>query len=235
MAKKYYAVFQGRKPGIYLNWEETKAQVYSFSKPIYKSFTSLLEAENWMSLPKTVDSKKKKSVKTKEQEINTEVEKPSDNSIIIYTDGACKNNPGPGGYGILLLSKSKKKEISGGYRLTTNNRMELLACIIGLEAIIKESVVNIYSDSAYVVNSINKGWAKKWKANGWKRNKNDFADNIDLWERFLNIYDKHKVKMNWVKGHANNPGNEKCDELASNAAVSTDLQIDSAYEKKVKN
>lgn len=236
MAKKYYAVLQGRKPGIYLNWEETKAQVYSFSKPIYKGFKSLKEAENWLSITKPDDLKKRKtSKKIKGQEINNEVEKPSDNSIIIYTDGACKNNPGPGGYGVLLLSKNKKKEISGGYRLTTNNRMELLACIIGLEVIKKDSVVNIYSDSAYVVNSINKGWAKKWKANGWKRNKNDFADNIDLWERFLNIYDKHKVKMNWVKGHANNPGNEKCDELASNAAVSSDLQIDIAYEKKVKN
>ncbi len=161
-----------------------------------------------------------------------EVKRPSDDGVIIYTDGACKFNPGPGGYGVLLVSKHKTKKISEGFRLTTNNRMELLACIIGLESIKKECIINIYSDSAYVVNSINKGWAKKWKANNWKRNKKDYADNIDLWDRFLNIYDKHKVIMNWVKGHANNPGNEICDELARNAAIGKDLQIDTNYEKK---
>ena len=163
----------------------------------------------------------------------SEVEKPTDDSVIIYTDGACKNNPGAGGYGVLLVSKHKTKKLSEGYRLTTNNRMELLACIIGLESIKTNCLINIYSDSAYVVNSINKGWAKKWKANNWKRNKKDYADNIDLWEKFLKIYEKHKVVMNWVKGHANNPGNEICDELADRAATGKDLKIDQYYEENV--
>jgi len=234
--KKYYAVFKGRKTGIYSNWDDTKKQVNGFNSPVYKSFKNLVDAEKWLSdlsINKSIISQKNKT--SKKAEINTSLIKPVGDKIIIYTDGACKNNPGSGGYGILLLSQDKKKELSGGFRLTTNNRMELLACIIGLESLKKTSVVDIYSDSAYVVNSINKGWARKWKANGWKRNKKDFADNIDLWERFLNVFDKHNVTMNWVKGHANNPGNERCDELASNAASGTDLDIDTYYENKKQN
>ncbi|MCW5212898.1 ribonuclease HI, partial [Desulfobulbus sp. TB] len=134
--------------------------------------------------------------------------------VTIYTDGGCQGNPGPGGYGAVLLCGNHRKEISGGYKLTTNNRMELLACIAALEALKEQCNVTVYSDSKYVVESIEKGWAKRWKANGWKRNKKDKAENPDLWERLLDLGAKHKVKFEWVKGHAGNRENERCDKLA---------------------
>jgi len=149
--------------------------------------------------------------------------------IWIYTDGASKGNPGRGGYGVVLLSPAHqlRKELSAGYRLTTNNRMELLAVIVGLEALkIPQTEVTVYSDSQYVVNSIEKGWV--W---GWV--KKDFKDkkNKDLWLRFLKIYRQHRVKMVWVKGHANIPENERCDQLAVAAAEQADLLVDVGYEQ----
>jgi ribonuclease HI len=149
--------------------------------------------------------------------------------IWIYTDGASKGNPGRGGYGVVLLSPAHqlRKELSAGYRLTTNNRMELLAVIVGLEALkIPQTEVTVYSDSQYVVNSIEKGWV--W---GWV--KKDFKDkkNKDLWLRFLKIYRQHHVKMVWVKGHANIPENERCDQLAVAAAEQADLLVDVGYEQ----
>ncbi len=143
--------------------------------------------------------------------------------ITIYTDGAAKGNPGPGGYGVVLLGrgavgKPRRKELSGGFRLTTNNRMELLAVIEGLEALRNDGCeVTVYSDSRYVVDAVEKNWAARWRANGWMRNKTDPALNADLWERLLNLLGKHKVKFNWVKGHAGNKENERCDRLARDA------------------
>ncbi len=154
--------------------------------------------------------------------------------VIIYTDGACRGNPGPGGYGVVLLYKDKdkthRKELSKGFKLTTNNRMELLACIAGLEKLKYPCSVTIYSDSKYVVDAVCKGWAKKWRANGWKRNKTDFAENTDLWARLLELCEKHKVEFVWVKGHFGNPENERCDKLAVKAASQDKLDIDINYE-----
>ena len=148
--------------------------------------------------------------------------------IILYTDGAAKGNPGPGGYGVVLLSGKHYKEINEGYRMTTNNRMELLAVIIGLEALKKENQqVQVYSDSKYVVDAVEKGWLLGWEKKGFKGKKNP-----DLWKRFLKIYRKHQVKFNWVKGHAGNTYNEKCDELAVAAAESNDLLIDEGFESQ---
>lgn len=226
MNKKYYAVAIGKKTGIFTNWEETKELVYNFPNSKYKSFKKVSDAEKWL------DGNANNRINKKAKISNNEIQKPSDNKIIIYTDGACKKNPGPGGYGVLLLSKDKIKEISEGFRLTTNNRMELLACIVGLASLRKKSVVELYSDSSYVVNSINKGWAKRWRSNGWKQNKTKYAENIDLWEKLLKLTEKHNVSFNWVKGHSNNIGNERCDKLASEAATNKSLKIDSYYEKK---
>lgn len=146
--------------------------------------------------------------------------------ITIYTDGAAKGNPGNGGYGIVMMSGKHKKELSEGYRKTTNNRMELLSVIVALEAIKINSVeVEIYSDSKYVVDAVEKGWVFGWQKKGFKGKKN-----IDLWQRFLKIYPKHKVKFIWVKGHAGNLFNERCDELAVQAAEKSNLIIDEAYE-----
>jgi len=149
--------------------------------------------------------------------------------ISIYTDGGCSGNPGVGGYGCVLLCGEHRKEISGGFKLTTNNRMELLACITALEALKYECEVTLYSDSKYVVDGIEKGWAEKWKINGWKRNKKDRAENPDLWRRLLELCQKHSVKFEWVKGHSGNIENERCDELANEAMLQDNLLEDIKY------
>ncbi len=157
------------------------------------------------------------------------------NEVTIYTDGGCDPNPGYGGYGVVLINGKHKKELSGGFRLTTNNRMELLATIEGLKALNRPCKVTLFSDSKYVVDAINKGWARKWKRNGWWRNNKDKALNPDLWDMFLNVYDKHEVDMKWVKGHAGIEYNERCDTLATMALKSKNLPIDEGYENPNEN
>lgn len=135
-------------------------------------------------------------------------------TVEIYTDGACSGNPGPGAYGAVLLYGGRRKELSGGYRLTTNNRMEIMGVLVALEALTEPCRVNLYSDSKYVVDAVSKGWAKKWRKNGWMRTKTEKALNADLWERMLALLETHDVAFHWVKGHADNKENERCDELA---------------------
>ncbi len=147
-------------------------------------------------------------------------------SVEIYTDGACSGNPGPGGFGTILKYGDQVRELSAGYKNTTNNRMELRAVISGLEALKKPCDVDIFSDSKYIVDAVNQGWAKRWRANGWKRNKKEMALNIDLWERLLELIEKHNCTFNWVKGHAGHPENERCDTLAVEAAHNRDLLED---------
>ncbi len=145
--------------------------------------------------------------------------------IIIYTDGASKGNPGPGGYGVVLISGKHRLEKSEGFRLTTNNRMELLAVIVGLEALkIAGSKVVVYTDSKYVADSVEKGWVFQWESKAFKKKKNP-----DLWIRFLKIYRKHKVRFVWIKGHANITENETCDRLAVEASTKTPLREDTGY------
>lgn len=151
--------------------------------------------------------------------------------VTIYTDGACIGNPGPGGYGTVLLHGPHRKEISAGYKRTTNNRMELMAAIVGLRALKQPCQVTLYTDSQYVYNGIAKGWAKRWRANGWKRNKEEKALNADLWDELLNLCDRHHVQMTWVRGHAGNPENERCDQLAAEACRGKGLPPDTGYEK----
>ena len=129
--------------------------------------------------------------------------------VIIYTDGACSGNPGPGGYGVVLLSGDVRREMSAGYKDTTNNRMEILAAIIGLETLKFPCKVKLYSDSRYLVDAIEKGWVKRWKINNWYRNKQEKASNVDLWKRLLIQLEKHEVQFIWVKGHASNPENNR--------------------------
>ena len=145
--------------------------------------------------------------------------------IQLYTDGAAKGNPGPGGYGVVLVSGPHRKELWGGYRNTTNNRMELLAVIVGLEALkVPGSKVTVYSDSTYVVNAIEKGWLRQWQAVGFKKKKN-----VDLWLRFLQVWPKYQVDFKWIKGHAGHPENERCDFLAVAGASLPDLPEDNGY------
>ena len=152
--------------------------------------------------------------------------------VKIYTDGAAKGNPdGPGGYGSVLEYVDTKgelhvKEISRGYVRTTNNRMELMAVIAGLEALNRPCEVEVYSDSQYVVNAFNQHWVDGWIKKGWKRGKNEPVKNVDLWKRLLEAKEKHSVTFHWVKGHDGHPQNERCDELATSAADGDDLIVD---------
>lgn len=134
--------------------------------------------------------------------------------VTLYTDGACSGNPGPGGWGAILVYREVEREFSGGEEMTTNNRMELLAVIEGLSRLKEPCAVTVYSDSRYLVDAITQGWAVRWRENGWMRNKKDRALNPDLWERLLNLLEEHECEFVWVKGHAENPYNNRCDALA---------------------
>jgi len=149
--------------------------------------------------------------------------------VTIYTDGGCHGNPGPGGYGAVLLSGQHRKELFGGYKRTTNNRMELLACITALEALKQKCRVRLHSDSKYIVDSVTKGWARRWRANNWRRNKKEMAVNPDLWARLLDLCERHEVNFVWVKGHAGNKENERCDRLVQKAIARGKLKEDVNY------
>ena len=139
-------------------------------------------------------------------------------TVTLYTDGACSGNPGPGGWGAILSYNGVEKELSGGESATTNNRMELLAVISGLEALKEPCHVELYSDSKYVIDGLSKGWAASWRKNGWRKADKKPALNPDLWERLLNLTEKHELSYHWVKGHADNPYNNRCDQLAVEAS-----------------
>lgn len=150
-------------------------------------------------------------------------------AINIFTDGASAGNPGPGGYGVVMKCAGRVKEISGGFRLTTNNRMELLAVIKGLEAVKWDNaVIEVWSDSSYVVKAVTEGWLPKWSRKGFAKVKN-----VDLWMRFLPLYNKHRVRFHWIKGHAGHPENERCDALAVAASKGAGLPEDEGYEKQL--
>jgi ribonuclease HI len=152
--------------------------------------------------------------------------------VTIYTDGACIGNPGPGGYGVVLLYKGRRKELSGGYRETTNNRMEIMAAIVGLKALKEKCEATLYSDSEYLVKAMTKGWVKRWRKNNWRRNRKDKALNPDLWEQLLQLYEYHQVEFKWVKGHAKSAENNRCDELALEAAQQSNLPVDEGYNER---
>ena len=244
---KFYAVVKGHRPGIYDEWfgaRGAEANVRGFAGARYKGFPSRREAEAWFNelsagtrtaLPgkpaigREAASRRPKPV----------VKAPPDNQdaadqgrVKVYTDGGCSRNPGPGGYGVVLLFGDSRKELSGGYARTTNNRMELTACIKGLEALDLKCPVTVFSDSQYVVNGIEKGWAIRWKRNNWKRNKTDTAENSDLWSKLLDLCEKHDVSFRWVRGHDGNRENERCDQLAVEMTRRGDLPPDHGYNEK---
>ena len=236
--KKYYAVAVGRRPGIYTQWfgdAGAQSQVLGYQGALYKGFSTREEARDFIRDRRSV---KKKAItplrKTRARSTATIGAQPDDcpvDRIVIYTDGSSLGNPGPGGYGVVIALPEQRRELSGGFRKTTNNRMELLACIVGLEQLEKSSNVALHSDSRYVVDGMSKGWARKWRRNNWRKSTGNKALNIDLWERLLSLCDRHAVDFIWVKGHAGNPGNERCDQLATQAANRPNLPIDAGYEK----
>lgn len=155
--------------------------------------------------------------------------------VEIYSDGGCDPNPGAGGYGVVLIHPKKRAEISGGFRLTTNNRMEIFAAIQGLELLKQPCSVTLYSDSQYLVKAITEGWAEAWKKKDWWRTNKERAVNVDLWTRLLTLCETHEVEFRWVRGHAGNAENERCDQLSMAALRGTDLPVDNGYENKTED
>ena len=224
--KKFYAVASGRKPGIYSTWPEAEAQVKGYGGAKYKGFPSRSEAETWMDDPQWDVKKAKKHKKNPSSEQHI----PIAGRTEIYTDGGAINNPGPGGYGAVILEKGKSRELSGGYQHTTNNRMELMACIKGIEALSGNTEpVALFSDSKYVVNGISKGWAKGWRKRGWLKSDGNPAVNSDLWAKLLDLTEQLTISFYWVKGHAGHPLNERCDRLAVQCARGDNQIVDTGY------
>ena len=166
------------------------------------------------------------------KEIKSEMKEDNNktfNNVVIYTDGAAEPNPGPGGYGVVLQYGTRRKELSGGFERTTNNRMELMGAIVGLELLKGKCSGTLYSDSKYVVDSVNEGSVFKWREKDWYRTRKKGAKNVDLWQRFLDVYERHEIVLVWVKGHDGNPDNECCDQLALDASKSLNRKVDTGY------
>ena len=231
---------RGRQPGLYEQWfgeGGAAEQVDGFADAVYRGFYTLEEAAEWLRElhaetmpdlpPDLVDL----------LELEPEVpqrESPSAlleaGKVLIYTDGSAIENPGPGGYGVVLRYGGHRKELSGGFRLTTNNRMELLACIAGLTALKQACSVVLYSDSKYVVEGMTKGWPERWRANGWRLADDKTVKNADLWRELVELCEQHDVEFRWVRGHSGNRENQRCDQLAMAAAQRRGLAADTAYE-----
>lgn len=230
--KKFYAVAKGRVPGIYTDWEKgAKEQVSGFAGAKYKGFESLNEAKAFLA-----DAGISCEVFPEEDEIFPKEEK-SEASILapgmihIFSDGGAIGNPGPGGYGVIVVHRNgDREEMSAGFSFTTNNRMELLGAIVGLRLVKNsQSEIHLTSDSSYLVNGMEKGWAENWKKRGWKKSDGKPALNADLWAELLDLVSGKSVSFHWVRGHAGHPENERCDVLAKAAAKGENLQADEGY------
>jgi ribonuclease HI len=238
--KQYYIVVHGQRPGVYRQWfgeDGAAEQVEGLPDAIFRGFHTREEAMEWLG---QFSRERLASLAPNLLELVESSPPPSRSEgpralleagkILIYTDGGALDNPGPGGYGVVLRSKEHKKELSGGFRWTTNNRMELLACIKGLQALKYRSSVVLFSDSKYVVNGMTQGWAERWQANGWKLTTGGDVKNADLWRQLVELCQQHDVEFRWIRGHSGNRDNERCDQLAMAAAQGKDLAIDLAYE-----
>jgi ribonuclease HI len=236
MAKiKYYAVAVGRCSGIYTDWATAEKQVKGFAAAKFKSFPTKAEAEAWLKSPVY---RKKESQKSLRPEAGSAPpsqrqgdQQGDPEAIVVYTDGGSINNPGPGGYGVVIETAGERRELTGGFRHTTNNRMEMMAAIVALRELRNSGEkILLYSDSSYLVNGITKGWAKKWRSKGWRKGDGQPVLNIDLWKELLELLDGADVRFNWVKGHAGNELNERCDRLAVSAARQPEMIADVMYE-----
>lgn len=214
--KKFYAVAKGRKPGIYENWPDAQAQVSGFQGAVYKGFKTRSEAEGWMLSPSYESGKAKSKTASATPEAASAI---PDNALLIYSDGGALGNPGVGAYGVVIIDGDDSRELKRGFLHTTNNRMELLGCIMGLADVSEltppDRPIVVTTDSSYVVNGISKGWARGWKARGWRKADGKPALNPDLWDRLLDLTEGRQVVFKWVKGHAGHPENERCDALVN--------------------
>ena len=254
MAKsKIYVVAQGKTPGVYTAWNgvgQAAEQVQGYPKAVYKSFATAGQAKEWletvphpssvmetlskMSPGRASGNGKSKSTSSSRPVFAGHEQDLAKGKAVIYTDGGCLGNPGPGGYAAVVLNGDDREELSGGFRRTTNNRMEVLACIKGLEALPPGSDVVLISDSKYTVDAMTKGWAKKWRSKNWMRTLTDPAKNPDLWKRMLEVCEERNVEFRWVKGHAGTEENERCDELAVAASKGEDLAVDEGFSEEGK-
>jgi len=240
MAKKrFYAVAVGREPGIYTAWQGpggAQGQVDGYQGARYRGFPTRAEAEAWLREARGGASGQATSTPVARERADTVaadavLAQAGSEGVRIYTDGGAIGNPGPGGYGVVLVEGHRRTELSGGFRLTTNNRMELLACIVGLRAYEGRGPVRVFSDSRYVIRAMTEGWAARWRAHGWWRNKREKAENIDLWEHLLELAEARPVEFVWVRGHSGHPMNEVCDRLATAASRKPNLPPDVGYEE----
>ena len=237
-------VAKGNQIGIYDNWPKAEAQVKGFGGAVFKGFKALIDAEDWFeevtgSAPVYHFAKPLISDESKQAPTIKPNDALIEGKVVIYTDGGAIENPGQGGYGVVLLfgapPRTARKELSGGFRYTTNNRMEIMAVLVALRTLKRQSDVVIYADSRYVINSIEKGWALRWRDNNWERVKSGTDDatepvpNADLWEQLLTLLEQHTVSFVWLKGHAGARENERCDQLARAAARQSDLPEDEGF------
>ena len=243
--KKIYAVVNGHASGLYDTWngpDGAEEQVRGFPGAVYKGFPTEAEALEWFNnvangVPAFESKEPSKQPKVKKKPdiegyIKHQEEALAAGKIVIYTDGGCEGNPGIGGYGAVILRFAARQEVSGGYSHTTNNRMELMACIRSLQMLDPGISVVLFSDSSYVVNGIEKGWAVRWRRNGWQRWEEKElvpAKNADLWAQLLDLCERHDVAFEKVKGHAGVPENERCDQLSTEMMQRTDLPVDEGF------
>jgi ribonuclease HI len=238
--KQYYIVVHGRRPGIYHQWfgeEGAAEQVEGFPEAIFRGFFTREEAMEWLG---QFSRETLANLAPNLLELLDSLPPPpwpespwallKAGKVLIYTDGSTIDNPGPGGYGVVLRYKRHRKKLSGGFRRTTNNRMELLACIEGLKALKRRSSVVLFSDSKYIVNGMTKGWAERWQAKRWKLNDDQDVKNSDLWRQLVEMCYVQDVEFRWIRGHSGNPDNERCDQLAMAAAQGQNLATDVVYE-----
>lgn len=248
--KQFYAVAKGRRPGIYLRWTGAggaEEQVSGFPGAVYRGFATRAEAEEYLraggKLPEPqpllpVEAfAAAPAARQSQPAARAHLADLEAGKVVVFTDGASTGNPGPGGYGVVILHGSRRKELSEGFRCTTNNRMELMAVIAGLAAVDAldgaplSAPVALYSDSRYVVDAVTKGWAVRWRANGWMRDSDNRAENADLWKQLLDQLRARKVEFYWVRGHASHPENERCDRLAVQAAHGRGLREDAGFDR----
>lgn len=239
--KQYYIVVHGHKPGLYTEWfgdNGASKQVEGFNDAIYKGFYSKEDALQWLrefseemlqkyapNLLDLVDY----SIPLKV--VDDDVELLKEGKVVIHTDGCALGNPGVGGFAVLLRYKDKEKEITGGFQETTNNRMELIACIEGLKSLKQKSNVIVFSDSKYLVDAIVNQWIYKWRNNHWTKSKSQKVLNADLWKTLLDLIEQHEVELRWVRGHNIDKSNQRCDILAKQAAQQKNLPIDIGFNK----
>ncbi len=241
--KHFYVVLKGRRPGIYSQWSGAggaEEQIKGYLGAVYRGFATREEADYYLRTggevmpapPPLMEAGSNTPAPVEPlAPVNYQPEL-SAGRVVIFTDGASTGNPGPGGYGVVLLFGDSRKELSAGFRCTTNNRMELLAVIAALRALKRPAPVVLYSDSSYVVNAVNKGWARRWRARGWMRDDTNRTENADLWAQLLDLLGQMEVEFRWVRGHADTPENERCDRLAVQAAHQKDLPADPGFAGK---